>query len=145
MLKRAREVIASGKVADVVDFGIELDRVLRSTNEELEEVKRFLRQAGEKGLADRLTEKTVRLEGKLGAVTVTFPADSPKLKPGVDLLACEEGIPEDTFNLLFHERVVFDLAEGFLEKLATLDAEDKEMIRNLIVLQRNTPRVNWPK
>jgi hypothetical protein len=145
MLRRAQEVISSGSVPAVVDFGIELERVQRATTQELEEVKRFLRQIGETDAADRRTEKTVQIEGNLGVVTVTFPAEVLKIKAGVDLLACEEGIPEHVFKMLFTERTSFDLAEDFVEKLRTLDAETREMILNLLVAVRNTPRVNWPK
>jgi hypothetical protein len=145
MLRTAAEVVASGDVPSIVDFGIELDRTIKSESQELDEIKRVLRQIGETGLADRRTEKTVQLEGHLGVVTVTFPADSPKLRPGVDLLASEAGIPEDVFKLLFRKRTVVDLADGFFEKLARLDPEDREMILDLIEVQRSTPRVTWPK
>lgn len=145
MLKTAQEVVASGDVPSIVDFGIELDRTIKADAQELDAIKRVLRQIGETNLADRRTEKTVQLEGHLGVVTVTFPADTPRVKPGVDLLASEAGIPEDVFKLLFRKRTVVDLADGFFEKLGRLEAEDREMILDLIEVQRSTPRVNWPK
>ncbi len=145
MLRTAAEVVASGDVPSIVDFGIELDRTIKGESQELDEIKRVLRQIGETELADRRTEKTVQLEGHLGVVTVTYPADFPKLKPGVDLLASEAGIPEDVFKLLFRKRTVVDLADGFFEKLGRLDSEDREMILDLIEVQRSTPRVTWPK
>lgn len=145
MLKTAQEVVASGDVPSIVDFGIELDRTIKADAQELDVIKRVLRQIGETNLADRRTEKTVQLEGHLGVVTVTFPADTPRVKPGVDLLASEAGIPEDVFKLLFRKRTVVDLADGFFEKLGRLEAEDREMILDLIEVQRSTPRVNWPK
>lgn len=145
MLKTAQEVVTSGDVPSIVDFGIELDRTIKADSTELDVIKRVLRQIGESNLADRRTEKTVQLEGHLGVVTVTYPADTPRVKSGVDLLASEAGIPEDVFKLLFRKRTVVDLADGFFEKLGRLDAEDREMILDLIEVQRSTPRVNWPK
>jgi hypothetical protein len=145
MLKTAQEVISSGNVPAIVDFGIELDRTIKAETQELEEIKKFIREIGGTSLADRRTEKTVQIDGNLGPVTVTYPADAPKLKPGVDLLASEQGIPEDVWKLLFRKRVVVDLAEGFMEKLGRLAEEDREMITDLIDIQRSTPRVLWPK
>jgi hypothetical protein len=101
VLKKAQEVVASGDVRAIVDFGIELDRTIKAESQELEEIKRVLREVGETTLADRRTEKTVQVEGHLGVVTVTYPADAPKLKAGVDLAASEAGIPEDVFKTLF--------------------------------------------
>lgn len=143
MLRTAAEVVASGDVPTIVDFGIELDRSIKAEAQELEEVKKALRRIGETRLADRRTEKSVQLEGHLGIVTVTFPADAPKLKPGVDLAASEAGIPEDVFRLLFRKRVVIDFEVGFLDKLARLEPEDRDLILDLIEVQRATPRVNW--
>jgi hypothetical protein len=145
MLKTAQEVMASGDVPTIVDYGIELDRSIKAQSVELEEIKRALRQLGETGIIDRRNEKSVRLEGHLGSVMVTFPSASPRVRSGVDLLASEAGIPGDVFRLLFRKRVVVDLAEGFFDKLARLDAEDREMILELIEVQTATPRVTWPK
>ncbi len=145
MLRTAQEVVASGDVPAIVDFGIELDRTLKADGAQLEEIKRVLRQIGETSLADRRTEQTVQVQGNLGAVTVTYPADSPKLKAGVDIVASEAGIPEQAFKLLFRKRVVVEFAEDFVEKLGTLDPDDRRMITGLVELQRNTPRVTWPK
>lgn len=145
MLRTAQEVVSSGDVPAIVDFGIELDRQIKSESTELEEIKRVLRQVGETDLADRRTEKTVQIDGHLGAVTVTYPADTPKLKPGVDLVASEAGIPEHVFKLLFRKRIVIDFEVGFLDKLTRLDAEDRAMILDLIEVHRSTPRILWPK
>jgi hypothetical protein len=145
MLKTAQEVVASGDARAIVDFGIELDRTIKAEALELEEIKRVLRQMGETELADRRTEKTVQLKGHLGVATVTFPADSPKLKPGVDLAASEAGIPEDVFRQLFRKKTTIDFEVGFFDKLARLEPEDREMILDLIEVQRSTARVVWPK
>ncbi len=143
MLRTAAEVVASGDVRAIVDFGIELDRTIRAESQELEEIKRVLRQMGESGQADRRTKKTVQLEGHLGTVTVTYPADMPKLKSGVDLAASEPGIPPDVFQTLFRKRTIIEFEVGFLDRLARLDPEDRQMILDLIEMQRSTPRVNW--
>lgn len=145
MLKKAQEVIASGNVRTVVDFGIELDREIKDERKELEVIKDFLRKIGETSLADRRTEKTVDVHGNLGSVSITYPADRPKVKSNVDILAAEPGIPEAVFKVLFTKRVVVELAEGFLEKLENLSDEDREMIFNLVEIESSTPRVNWPK
>lgn len=145
MLKKAQEVVASGDVRAIVDFGIELDRTIKAESQELEEIKRVLREVGETMLADRRTEKTVQVEGHLGVVTVTYPADTPKLKAGVDLAASEAGIPEDVFKTLFRKRTIIEFEVGFLDKLARLNSEDQQMILDLIDVQRTTPRIVWPK
>lgn len=145
MLRTAQEVVASGDVPSIVDFGIELDRTIKRESQELDEIKRVLRQIGGTDLADRRTEKTVQLEGHLGNVTVTYPADTPRVKPGVDLLASEAGIPEDVFKLLFRKKTTVDLADGFVEKLAQLEPGDRTMILDLIEVHRSTPRIIWPK
>jgi hypothetical protein len=145
VLKTAQEVIASGDVPAIVDYGIALDRQIKKDSRGLEEIKRVLREIGGTSVADRLTAKTVQVRGHMGEVTITYPADGPKLKPGVDLLASEAGIPEDVFQALFRKKTVVDFAEGFFEKLASLDVEDREMILGLIEVQRSLPRVTWPK
>ena len=145
MLRKAQEVIASGDVPAIVDYGIELDRTIKAENTQLEEVKEALRGVGETSLADRQTEKTVQIRGNLGKVTITYPADHPKLRSGVDILASEAGIPPKVFDLLFKKRVVVDFAEDFVKKVRSLDREDRELILNLIELQQSTPRVIWPK
>jgi hypothetical protein len=143
MLKRAREVISSGSVHAIVDFGVELDRKIKLEVSELEEIKKFLRSLGETSLEDRRSEKSVQIEGNLGVAIVTYPKSTPKLKPGVDLLASEEGIPPDVFRVLFRKKTVVDLAEGFLEKLGDIPVEDREMILDLIEVHSSTPRVTW--
>lgn len=145
MLRTAAEVVASGDVVSIVDFGIELDRTLKAEKQELERVKRYLRQIGETGVGGRRTEKSVEIEGHLGVVTVTYPADVPRLKKGVDLVASEAGIPGEVFRLLFRKKVVIDFAAGFLTKLGKLEADDRQMILDLVRVEPVTPRVKWPK
>lgn len=145
MQKTAREVIASGDLRSVVDFGIELDRRIKSQSKELEEVKEYLRLLGRSSVADRQTERSVLLEGSLGAVQVTYPADTPKARKGVDLLACEVDVPEGVWRALFVKRVVVDFARDFLEKLRQLSREDQAKIADLVEVVPPTPRVGWPR
>lgn len=151
MLKTAQEVVASGDVPSIVDFGIELERTMREELVQLEEIKEVLRQLGKRQLGDRRTAaerliaKTVQLSGNLGDVSVTYPGESPKLKPGVDIAASEAGLPSGVFELLFKKRTVIDMAEDFMKKLGTLEPEDRKLIVGLIELQAATARVTWPK
>jgi hypothetical protein len=145
MLKKAQEVIASGDVPAVVDFGIELDRTTKADTAQLNEIKEFLRGFGATEAADRKTEKTVEILGNLGTVSITYPAQSPKLRSGVDLVASEAGIPKHVFELLFHKRTVVDFKSGFVENLKKLDSKERGMILDLIELEDTTPRIFWPK
>jgi hypothetical protein len=133
-------------VLAIVDYGIELDRQLRAGGQQLEEIKRFLRKVGETSLADRRTEKTVQIDGNIGVVAVTYPANGPRLRAGVDLLASEEGIPDYVFKRLFRKKTIVEFAESFVEKLGLLDDEDdRELILSLVEVLPATPRVTWPK
>lgn len=145
MQKTAREVIASGDVRSVIDFGIELDRRIKSQARDLEEVKEYLRTLGLSSVADRRTEHSVQLEGSLGLVQVTYPADTPKVRKGVDLLASEVGVPEGAWKALFVKRVVVDFARDFVEKLRRLSREDQAAVADLVEVVPATPRVSWPR
>jgi len=144
MLKSAKDVVASGETASVVDFAIEADRTIKQLTKELEVVKAALRA---KGIAEAaLTgENSVEIEGNLGKAQIVMVRPAPKAKKGVDLLASEAGLPSEVFASLFVKKTVVDFADDFETKLAALPSAQKAVISNLVEIVASTPRVNLPK
>lgn len=142
MLRKAKDVIASGDIAAVIDYGIEIDRSVKAEVRELEEVKAFLRGKGQTQAGSQVSERKVELSGNLGIVTVVYPGPAVKVRRGVDLLACEKGMDSTVFNALFRKEVF--LSEGFLAKLAKLSASERAMVLNLVEIGVGTPRVAFP-
>lgn len=144
MLKSAKDVVASGVTASVVDFAIEADRTIKALTRELEVVKAALR---EKGLSEAALsgENSVEIEGTLGVAQIVMVRPTPKAKKGVDLLASEAGLPSEVFASLFVKRTVVDFAEDFEVKLSRLPPAQKAVIQNLVEITASTPRVNLPR
>lgn len=144
MIKSAKEVVASGDVASVVDFAIEANRQIAALTKELDALKVFIR---ERGLAAAALsgQSQASLEGTLGAAQVVVVKATPKAKKGVDLLAAEASLPAEIYSQLFVKRTVVDIADDFEEKLAALPKAQKMVVSNLVEVVASTPRVNLPK
>ena len=142
MLKEARAVIATGDATQVVDYAIEANRVMTAAKKGLDEAKVYLRQRAE---ASALPGETVELKGNLGSAQVTLVA-RPVAKPGVDLVACFDKLSEDLQWLFTREvKVTVTLKEDFEELVKNLSPEHKAVIRNLIEVRSQTPRVSLPQ
>jgi len=144
MLKRAKEVIESGDLKEMVDYAIEANRELKKLEPDFEAVKVSLREKGV--LQAALTgEKTAVFEGNLGKAQIVFVRDEWSPREGADLLAAEAGIAPDVYSTLFVKRTVVTLAPEFEEKYAELTLAQRKVIDNLVHKKPATPRVNLPK
>ncbi len=144
MLKSARDVVASGDAAEMVDYAIEANRQIAQLTAELEILKAALRA---KGLEEAAStgETTVALEGHLGKAQVILVKPQWRVRRGVDLLASERGLPPEVFQTLFVKKTVVDFAPDFEMKIAGLPSGVQAVIRNLVEAVSSTPRVNLPK
>jgi len=143
MLKSAKDVVASGNLASMVDFAIESNRTVTSLSSELSEVKNALREIG----ATRAKSEglnSFEIEGHLGRAQVVLVKPAPRVRKGVDLLASEAGVPPELYATLFVKRTVVDLAPDFEVKLASLTPAQRDAILNLVEMVSPTPRVNLP-
>ena len=140
MLKEARTVIANGDERQVVDYAIEANRTMTSAKKGLDEAKVFLRKRAEQSA---LPGETVELQGNLGSAQVTL-VSRPGPKPGVDLVACLGKLSVD-LQRLFVRKVTVSLVEDFEEQVETLPPDRKAVIRNLIEVRSQTPRVTLPQ
>ncbi len=143
MLKTAAEVIATGDVRLIVDFGNELDRSIKASIRQLEEVKKYLRdEAKRQGGKPTFP---VFLQGNLGGVSVSFPPLEPRAKKGVDLLAAEAGIPPEVYSALFRKHTVVEFAADFLQRMPELPRSAFTMISNIVEVKESTARVTFGK
>ena len=142
MLKRAREVIASGDERAIVDFAIEANRTISRATSELEEAKTFLRRAAQGRAGGRAV---VEIEGNLGVATVSFSRSEPKTKKGRDLKDVEVNLTAEVFAGLFSKTVLVQPAEGFEARLVQLAPADRAIIEQFVEIKPSTPKVHLTK
>lgn len=142
MLKRAREVIASGDERLVVDYAIEANRTVSRTSEELEEAKAFLRKVA-LGRVGKLP--SVELEGDLGVATISFSRSEAKPKKGADLRDIEVNLPPEVFARLFSKEVVVHPVRDFGDHLDRLTPSERAILDRFIEIRPSTPKVHLTK
>ncbi len=140
MLKTAQEVIASGDERAVVDYAVEVNRSISSSQVELDEAKAFLRRLAE-GRREEQGD-SVEIDGNLGAATIKFQTrPEVKLKKGRDLRDIEATLPEETFRRLFVKTVQIRAVEDLPELIVTLSAGDRETVDRFLEITPKTPKV----
>lgn len=144
MLRSARDIVASGDAASIVDYAIEANRQITQLQEELDILKDALRKRGTVEATSQ-GKSSVEIEGRLGKAQVTLVPPSLRARRGVDLLASAAGLPSEVFDALFIKRVVVDFAPDFKAKVAQLPRGLQTVISNLIETASSTPRVHLPK
>jgi len=142
MLKRAREVIASGDVRQVVDYAIEANRQASQASAELNEAKAFLRTSA-LGQADGFD--IVELEGNLGVATVSFSRAEAKPRKGWDLKDIEVNLRPEVFSALFAKEIVVRPVDDFEDRLADLQPAERTIIDRFIEIRPSTPKVHLTK
>ena len=139
MLKKASEVIASGNVGSVVDFAIEANREVASSQRELDAAKAYLRG---RALAQRVgRQDLVELEGHLGLASVAFSPDTAKAKKGKDLKDLEANLSPGTFALLFTKMIVITPVKELPELLGTLEEAERLVVERFLEVKPTTPKV----
>lgn len=141
-LRTAQDVIASGSVAAVVDYALELHRNITHNGQELKALKAFLRSHAQSTLNRLPDADVVLLRGTFGEAQIVFPAQQPRVKSGVNLLEVERGLPSEVFQALFVKRVVVDFVPDFTRKLASLPRSHRVLISRLVEVAPSTPKVN---
>lgn len=144
MLRSAKDVVASGDAAAVVDYAIEANRQIVQLQAELDILKDALRKRGMNEAA-MTGETSISVGGRLGTAQIVLVRPQPRARKGVDLLASEAGLPPEVFNALFVKRTVVDLAPDFIEKVSKLPRGLQTVITNLVETVASTPRVSLPK
>lgn len=139
MLKRAREVIASGDEKAIVDYAIEANRTVKKASAELDEAKGYLRKValGRSGQA-----QVVELEGNLGVATVSLSGSEAKFRKGKDHKDIEVNLSADVFQRLFEKKVVILPVENFEEELEKLSPAEKAIVDRFVEVLPSTPKVH---
>lgn len=138
MLKTAQEVIASGDDRAIVDYAIEVSRLINRHTAELETAKAHLR-----GLAQKTREgkPLVELEGNLGVAEVRFPLRSDvKARKGRDLRDLEVNL-EKSFSRLFLRVVQIQPVEDFADEAQLLSPEERAVLDRFVEVTPATPKV----
>lgn len=142
MLKRAREVIASGDERAIVDYAIEANRTISRASGELEEVKAYLRKVA-LGRAEGLP--SVELEGNLGVATVAFPRSEAKTRRGRDLKDIEVNLAPEVFAKMFSKEIRVLPVEDFQDRLVHLTPAEQTIVEQFIEIKPATPKVHLTK
>lgn len=142
MLKRAREVIASGDERAIVDYAIEASRTVNRASGELEEAKAHLRKIA---LGRAEGASSVELEGNLGVATVSFARSEAKTRKGKDLKDIEVNLASTVFSGLFSKEILVKPAGDFEDRFDLLGPADRAVVEQFIEIKPSTPKVHLTK
>ncbi len=146
MLRSAKDILAAGDVGSIVDFAIEANRLVVSTDRELDAVKAHLRAlAAERKKSDPVLSN-VKFEGHLGIASVVLVGKPVfRARKGMKLADLKKVLPEDTYNSLFSERVVVDITDDYEENFSNLSPSQRIVVEKYVESVPQTARVNLPE
>lgn len=146
MIRSAKDILASGDVTSIVDFAIEANRVVRSTDEELDAVKAHLRVLAEDRKKSEPSTTSVKFEGHLGIAHVVMPVKPIfRARKGMRLGDLKKVLPAEMYASLFAEKVVVDVADDYEENFSALSPAQRLVVEKFVEKVPQTPRVNLPE
>lgn len=134
------------EVSRKVERAVELNREIKESIKELDQLKAELREFAGTGVFPKTETGAVEiraLESELCA-TVTYPKDTPAIMKGADttLLA---SLTQGQFDLMFCKVVKMQPAEKFEAAFAALPKKVQTIVKRVVVWVPNTPQVNLSK
>ena len=133
-------------VASAVDFAIEAHRTITATTDELNLVKVHLRVRAEAKRLEDPSVTSVQFEGHLGVAQVVLGKSmTPRARRGMRLIDLKKVLDEETYNSLFVERTVVDVADNYEGAFSALTPSQRTVLNKYVEFAAATPRVNLPE
>jgi hypothetical protein len=146
MLRSAKDILASGDVGAAVDFAIEANRTVASTSSDLDVVKAHLRGLAEASKRNDPTLKSVKFEGHLGIAHVVMVSKPVfRARKGMRLADLKKVRPSETYESLFAEKVVVDVADDYETNFSNLSPGQRIVVEKFVESVPQTARVNLPE
>ena len=123
-------------LSDVVDIGIELDRVLKLTAKSLEPVKVILRQKA----LDLNNQQSGTVELRPGLCTVQIPSPTIAVRKHSDMNDLK-GLLGPLFPTIFREVTTFKPQKDFEHDVSKCDPAVQVEIMQAVELKDNSPRI----
>jgi NTP pyrophosphatase (non-canonical NTP hydrolase) len=145
MTNAAKKQTEEQSFDELLHEGVDLYRELAEKKDRLSEIKEMVREHAE---AVRKGETTVELKTEDGeqTVSVTFPADSLKVKKKADMDGLREKLGDLIFDMFFKTKVKYSASSDFEENVEKVDDPlQKQAISGVVEKKSSTPRVSFPK
>lgn len=130
-----------------VDRGVELNRLIKEQEKELEAIKAYLREQAATGAFPATETGTVeiRSEETQNCVQVIPCKDTPGLIKGVDMTSLKSQLTQGQFDLMFREVIVMQPAAAFETAFGAAAKKVQNIVKRYVAWSPNTSQVKFSK